>query len=416
MVYVQNYEKWQITFLNGKKFNIVNSQNENECYKIELNNKKSNEINELIKSFLQFDFSIDNEKNFNIKSETFPMKENDVSISVLNSKINKNSLEREIYKKPKTNKFKNINSMAFFPILNIILLSYFNQNELKVYFYIFELENQNYKYKAIIDKGDSENTKITYICVKEDDDKYFLTASEYFTIKEWTIEKKEDKYSISNGRTINDTAHNEEIIKILYWKDKIISLSKKEPIKFWKNENAILLKKYNTIYSILKLNDNEIVASGLGGTFFYDLNECKLKKILDNVKCQNKYSLIRINEKEILTFYKNTIFIVSINSKEISLTQTIEIENYVGIIKKGIFLFLLNFKNQEIYATVYTVIKNKEQKNTINPFNLPGNISLASGNLTFLCDSQTNFFALYTLSGEVTMINIDFFSFLNLEI
>ena len=408
MVYVQNYEKWQITFLNRKKLNIVNSQNENESYQIELNDKNSNEINELIKSFLQFDFSIDNEKNFNIKSETFPMKENDVSISVLKSKINKNSLEREIDKKSKIKKFKNINSMAFFPILNIILLSYFNQNELKAYFYLFELENQNYKYKDIIDKGESENTKITYICVKEDDDKYFLTASEYFTIKEWTIEKNNEKYDIKNKRTINVTAHNEAIIKILYWKDKIISLSKKEPIKFWKNENAILLKKYNTIYSILKLNDNEIVASGLGGTFFYDLNECKLKKKLDDVKCQNICSLIRINENEILTFYKNTIYIVSINSKEISLTQKIEIENYEGIIKKGIFLFLLNSKNQEIYAKVYTVIKNSNQKNTINPFNLPSNKSIASGNLTFLCDSRTNYFALYTLSGEVTMINIDF--------
>ena len=407
MVYVQNYEKWQITFLNRNKLNITNTQNENESYKIELNNKKGNEINELIKSFLQFDFSIDNEKNFNIKSETFPMKENDASIDILKSKINKYSLEREIDKKPKVKKFKNINSMAFFPILNIILLSYFNQNELKVYFYIFELDNQNYKYKEIIDKGDSENTKITYICVKEDDDKYFLTASEYFTIKEWTIEKKEDKYEINNRITINVTAHNEEIIKILYWKDKIISLSKKEPIKFWKNGNAILLKKYNSIYSILKLNDNEIVASGLGGTFFYDLNECKLKNKLDDVKCQNKHSLIRINEKEILTFYKNTIYIVSINNKEISLKQTIDIENYEGIIKKGIFLFLLNSKNQEIYATVYT-IKKDNQKNTINPFNLPDNKPLAKGNLSFLCDSQTNYFALYTLSGEVTMINIDF--------
>ena len=74
MVYVQNYEKWQITFLNRKKLNIVNSQNENESYQIELNDKNSNEINELIKSFLQFDFSIDNEKNFNIKSETFQEK------------------------------------------------------------------------------------------------------------------------------------------------------------------------------------------------------------------------------------------------------------------------------------------------------------------------------------------------------
>ena len=55
MVYVQNYEKWQIIFYNinyGKKLDIINNQNKNECYSIKLEDKNSNEINELIKSFL----------------------------------------------------------------------------------------------------------------------------------------------------------------------------------------------------------------------------------------------------------------------------------------------------------------------------------------------------------------------------
>lgn len=38
-----------------------------------------------------------------------------------------------------------------------------------------------------------------------------------------------------------------------------------------KQKNAYLLHKKNTLYCILKLNNNEIVVSGFGGTFFYNL-------------------------------------------------------------------------------------------------------------------------------------------------
>ena len=86
MVYVQNYEKWQIIFYNinyGKKLDIINNQNKNECYSIKLEDKNSNEINELIKSFLSFDFSIDNEKNiFKLKSYSFPMNKHKESIMI----------------------------------------------------------------------------------------------------------------------------------------------------------------------------------------------------------------------------------------------------------------------------------------------------------------------------------------------
>ena len=168
-------------------------------------------------------------------------------------------------------------------------------------------------------------------------------------------------------------------------------------------QKSIFITQKNTLYCILKLNNNEIVASGLGGTFFYNLKEKKQKCFLEKVKCNNIYSLIRINNNQILTFYNNIFSIVDINNMN-TIQHEIIINNFYGIIYKGLYLFFIYSYESLFYHKIFHINKIQNKTNEIDK----KIEELSKGNMLLLCDFQSNNYAYYSTNAEFEILNIIF--------
>ena len=147
----------------------------------------------------------------------------------------------------------------------------------------------------------------------------FATCSGDKSIKTW--KKSEDgKYKLN--QSINDI-HEDDIHTIIYLEDNtIISGSKDQKIKILKFKNNEyhcdrIIAQDDKIYSLLNLEENLLISSGLNSMNFYNLQN--LSPLINKIEayCYGKNALQRIDDKRIVVGSRQYIQIISIEEKKI---------------------------------------------------------------------------------------------------
>ena len=148
----------------------------------------------------------------------------------------------------------------------------------------------------------------------------FATCSGDKSIKTW--KKSEDgKYKLNIS--INDI-HDDDIHKIIYLEDNtIISGSKDHKIKILNFNNNeyhcnIIIDQKDKIFSLLYLEENLLISSGLNFMNFYNLKNLSNPLITKiEAYCYGKNSLQKIDDKRIVVGGRENIQIISIEEKKI---------------------------------------------------------------------------------------------------
>ena len=148
----------------------------------------------------------------------------------------------------------------------------------------------------------------------------FAICSGDKSIKTW--KKSEDgKYKLNIS--INNI-HEDDIHKIIYLEDNtIISGSKDQKIKILNFNNNeyhcnTIIDQNDKIYSLLYLDENLLISSGLKYMNFYNLQNLSNPLITKiEAYCYGKNSLQKIDDKRIVVGGRDTIQIISIEEKKI---------------------------------------------------------------------------------------------------
>ena len=175
------------------------------------------------------------------------------------------------------------------------------------------------KFFHIFQKIENAHNRIIFdISLKDKNN--FATCSGDKSIKTW--QKSEDgKYKLNIS--INDI-HEDDIHKIIYLEDNtIISGSKDQKIKILNFNNNeyhcnTIIDQNDKIYSLLYLDENLLISSGLKYMNFYNLQNLSNPLITKiEAYCYGKNSLQKIDDKRIVVGGRDTIQIISIEEKKI---------------------------------------------------------------------------------------------------
>ena len=132
--------------------------------------------------------------------------------------------------------------------------------------------------------------------------------------------KEDNKFKIQEN-ILN--AHKDGIIKVLYYKNILISCSFDKTIKVWeknkenKYQNITIISNTNSIRTIYLLEDKNIfISSGFNGTKFYNLYNFENFFSMKHITCYHYGDTIkRIDNDRIIISSDNIIKIISISNK-----------------------------------------------------------------------------------------------------
>ena len=281
----------------NKKIEVI--ENKNKILKEKYNNTIYN-LSEKIKSI---------EKENVILKEEIKKKEN--KMNEIEEKI-----QRLFYYITEQNQFKGvkslkihddiINSISLFPSGNIISVSY--DKSMKIF-------DRNFKILQIIKNG----SWINYVDVK-DENNFVVCLGDKRII---TYVKKENTFQINK---IINNAHDDYINKIIYQSNgNLISCGSDNKIKIWEEiknnyQNIINLNHYDQVFSILLLEDkNILVSSGYDGTILWNLNNFELIYHFIDTYCGSWNAISRIGEDKIIVHENNdsSLKVISISEKKV---------------------------------------------------------------------------------------------------
>ena len=360
----------------------------------------------IIKSFLNYDFSITDEKKFIICGNNLNLTEDLDSSEKVQEHFN-------IIKNSNEIKEGIIHAISYTPILDIYIAAIESENkEIKLIKYDGE-------FKVLKENTFMRNKNINLITINDDGNK-FLTSTYDYRIIIWDIEQ------LKIIQTICDAAHNCEIQQLFFWNDNIISLGVTEPIKIWEEKNDIyqaqILKRINKIFSALLLND-VLVTCGYGGLVFYNLQSKEIDQILEKVKCDKENVFRRITNDKLIVDYKNELTIVSIESKNV--LQKIDFnKNLTHIFMKGTCLLCLllllkngienNFEKPEYdnekkkieVSTMNIKETEKEKKFEVADIFVGENENLIVDEIEIINDLPINGFITYSANQKINIYKI----------
>ena len=201
-----------------------------------------------------------------------------------------------------------VNSISIFPSGKIISVS--TDKSIKIY-------NENFIIEQNIENA--HNDTIYYVCIKDENN--FVTCSRDKNIKTWI---KNSNLFIVNKIILN--AHNNNITKVIYYKDNLISCSWDKKIKIWEENNinmnyecVTVLLHSGKITSILLLEDlNYLISSGNDGVKFWNLNNFQNLIYIEQIFCGCWNALCRIDKDRIIIGgNEDGMKIISIKEKKI---------------------------------------------------------------------------------------------------
>ena len=201
-----------------------------------------------------------------------------------------------------------VNSISIFPSGKIISVS--TDKSIKIY-------NENFIIEQNIENA--HNDTIYYVCIKDENN--FVTCSRDKNIKTWI---KNSNLFIVNKIILN--AHNNNITKVIYYKDNLISCSWDTKIKIWEENNinmnyecVTVLLHSGKITSILLLEDlNYLISSGNDGVKFWNLNNFQNLIYIEQIFCGCWNALCRIDKDRIIIGgNEDGMKIISIKEKKI---------------------------------------------------------------------------------------------------
>ncbi len=326
----------------------------------ELNKTKITEINNAIDELnktkiTEINNAIDELNNSKIaKNQILELKENIVNetnntieqfYEIINTKINSLNYDYTITTltniKTNENCAKQINSMAIFPSKEIVFVS----DD-----YSITLLDKDLNF--INKKSNVHNTIIYDISIFDENN--FVTCSKDLTIKTWN--KYGEEISLKNSIT---DAHKSTILKVIYnSKGNIISGSFDNTIKIWELNNriytnTILLNHRDKVYSLLLLEDKNILISAGIGIKFWNLTNNEIILSNDNIKTIWNSGIEKINNDTIIVCNENNSFIIY-SISELKIIKEIQIDYYCFSIKsipnKNIF-FIGSIKDIYIYRS-----------------------------------------------------------------
>lgn len=397
------FNNWEITLnFQTKIFKFTNLKTQ-IGYKLE---DKLTIDRKIIKSFLNYDFSITDEKKFIICGNDLNLTEDLDSSEKIQEHLN-------IIKNSKEIKEGIIHAISYTPILDIYIAAIESENkEIKLIKYDGE-------FKSLKENTFMRNKNINLITINDDGNK-FLTSTYDYRIIIWDIEQ------LKIIKTICDAAHNCEIQQLFFWNDNIISLGVTEPIKIWEEKNDIyqaqILKRINKIFSALLLND-VLVTCGYGGLVFYNLQSKEIDQILEKVKCDKENVFRRITNDKLIVDYKNELTIVSIESKNV--LQKIDFnKNLTHFFMKGTCLLCLllllkngienNFEKPEYdnekkkieVSTMNIKETEKEKKFEVADIFVGENENLIVDEIEIINDLPINGFITYSANQKINIYKI----------
>ena len=239
------------------------------------------------------------ENKFNLKLFLFPILLNHSYIElILNQQdiqSNNKKFDKENYKNLFLKKFIKghdncINKISIFPSGNLISVS--NDKSIKIY---------NNKFNLLQHIPNAHDDWINYVDIKDENN--FVTCSYDKNIKTWI--KKEKKFTINK---IIYNSHKYVVSKIIYYGNtKLISCSQDETIKIWEEnnnyyQNITILTHFKMIFSILLLEDkNIIISGGFDGIKFWNLYNLELIKTFNDIFCGSWNGICRIDNDKIIT-------------------------------------------------------------------------------------------------------------------
>ncbi len=339
---IKKYFKNEIEQLNDKIKIIKNDKNEeiNKLKtKLELINKENNifkeEINQLNDKINLIEKEGKNKEINKIekKMKKFDFYFKDIQLNLSNLK-NINSLKMHD---------EQINLISFFPSGNIISVS--DDKSIKIY---------NINFEIIQNIQNAHNGWITYVNVKDENN--FITCSYDKSIKTWI--KKDNMFQIN--QTIQN-AHNDLISKVIYYSNgNIISCSNDKKIKIWEQDNnniyqnIIILTHSHKIFSILLIEDKNILISGGGdGIKFWNINNYELLIHFKETHSGSWNDLCRIDDDKIIingNDYKS-LKVISISEKKIikNINHSFYCYGVCLIEEKGLFLVCGESRDIEVY-------------------------------------------------------------------
>ncbi len=276
---------------------------------ITLKNTNNYILNDLITRMLMIDVNrrISWEDYFNHPFFENKNQNNYITIEKIKEKENYNFNIQLIFNYQFHNNF--VNSISIFPSGKIISVS--SDKSIKIYKENFIVE-QN-----IIN---AHNDSIYYVSIKDENN--FVTCSKDKNIKTW---RKNDNLFIINKIILK--AHNDNITKVIYYKDNLISCSWDKKVKIWEENNNnnyqcnTILVHNSLVTSILILEDlNYLISCSNSRVKFWNLNNYQKLFYIKNIFCGCWNALCRLDKDRIIIGGNDNeygITIISIKEKKI---------------------------------------------------------------------------------------------------
>ena len=338
---------------------FISIQNNLDKYESKFNFECLNELfigKDTIEHIIEFISILIEHKNIQIKENQINLK-----LILIPTLFNNNCIELILNKTYKMKMIESIYtnnnyvySISIFPSGNIVSVS--NDKSIKIY---------DIHYKLIQKIKNAYLGPINYVDIKDENN--FVACSDDKNIKTWIKNKKD--FIINK---IIKNAHNDSITKVIYFSNRnLISCSYDKTVKIWEENNKnyqliTILEHFNLIWSILLLNDkNILISSGWNGTTFWNINNFELIQYFKKVQCSSWNSLSRIDNDKIIIGQGKFLKIISLNEKRI-IKEIKLIFDCIGICiikEKKIFLIggksrnilIYNYDNYEYIQTIKNV-------------------------------------------------------------
>ena len=182
---------------------------------------------------------------------------------------------------------------------------------------------------------------VNYI-LKEDENR-IISCGDDGKIKRWYVDCSysfdTERYRLIETFLINGFSQvHRNAYKIIKLKNgDFCSCGGDYQIKFWrknniskKHENYKILKcENNYIKSIMELENNKLIAGGLGFTQFFDIKTFKTETVIEGISVHTPNSMIRMGDKIICSDWG--LFFIDIKKQQLLYTIKIEIESEEGI-------------------------------------------------------------------------------------
>ena len=276
---------------------------------ITLKNTNNYILNDLITRMLMIDVNrrISWEDYFNHPFFENKNQNNYITIEKIKEKENYNFNIQLIFNYQFHNNF--VNSISIFPSGKIISVS--SDKSIKIY-----KENFIVEQKII----NAHNDSIYYVSIKDENN--FVTCSKDKNIKTW---RKNDNLFIINKIILK--AHNDNITKVIYYKDNLISCSWDKKVKIWEENNNnnyqcnTILVHNSLVTSILILEDlNYLISCSNSRVKFWNLNNYQMLFYIKNIFCGCWNALCRLDKDRIIIGGNDNEYgmtIISIKEKKI---------------------------------------------------------------------------------------------------